>query len=288
MKAFKYIKLGLLSLLAVVSLTSCLKEDPLFVDNGSSGIVELALPAKTTSTKYAVKSNTIALEDEIDLPVTINYTGANGTTEEVMVTLAIDEAATTEYINSLSDDSGISLLPSSYYEVPQSTVTIPRGGKTADFIITLKPGSFDLTKTYAIAVKIVSASSGTVSGNYGTGIFTLPVKSVWEGTYDYYVNNDYGTIDANIGEFSDTGIQLSTVGPNRVRVTGVWQTYSGWVEYQFNADNTSISSITAYSGSTLASKIDEITLIDPENGIFELKWTGLGRGVTEQWKRTGD
>lgn len=288
MKKIKYIKLRLVSLLAVISLTSCLKEDPIFVDNGSSGIVELALPAKTTSTKYAVKSNAIELEEEINLPVTVNYTGANGASEEITVTLAIDEAATTEYINGLSDDSGISLLPSAYYDVPQATITIPKGGKTADFIIKLRPNSFDLTKTYAIAVKIVSASGGTVSGNYGTGIFTLPVKSVWEGTYDYHVNNDYGTIDANVGEFSDTGIKLTTVGPNRVRVSGVWQTYSGWVEYQFNADNTSISSVTAFSGSILASKIDEIILIDPENGIFALKWTGLGRGVTEQWKRTGD
>jgi hypothetical protein len=151
---------------------SCLKEEGVFQENGSYGIVELVLPARTTSTPFSVKNTAIALQDEFILTITVNYTGVNGAPEDVQVTLAIDDVAVaTQYPN-----GSVEALPDNFYEIPASnTVTIPRGGKTATYAIKLKPNLFDPDKAYALGVKISRASVGAVSGNYSTGIYRLLV-----------------------------------------------------------------------------------------------------------------
>jgi hypothetical protein len=157
---------------------SCLKEEGVFKENGSYGIVELDLAARSTSTPYAIRNTTIEVEDEVDLIVKVNYTGVNGAPEDVQVTLVIDSVAVAiQYPN----NSTIA-VPDGAYELPASNViTIPKGEKTAAYTIKIKPRLFDLTKSYALGVKIASATAGTISGNYSTGIYTLPVKSPWEG-----------------------------------------------------------------------------------------------------------
>jgi hypothetical protein len=152
---------------------SCLNEEGVFQDNGSYGIVELTLPARTTSTSFSVKSTTIEVQDEFILTVTVNYTGVNGAPEDVRVTLAIEDAAVaTQY-----PTGSVTALPDSFYELPASNVvTILKGGKTATYDIKLKPRLFDLTKSYALGVKIAGATVGTISGNYSTGIYLLRIK----------------------------------------------------------------------------------------------------------------
>jgi hypothetical protein len=170
----KQLKYYIIGVLALIGLSACLDEEGVFKENGSYGIVELALPARSTSTPYAVKTTTIAVEDIVELPVEINYTGVNGASQEVQVALAIDDATIAIY-----DKSGKTVaLPAGSYELPASnTVTIPKGQKTAVYIIKLKPKTFDLTQSYALGVKIVSASAGIVSGNYSTGIYKLTVQN---------------------------------------------------------------------------------------------------------------
>jgi hypothetical protein len=167
-------KYYIIAALALLSFSSCLNEDGVFEDNGAHSIVELVLPARSTSTPYAVKTITVSATAEVvELPVEINFTGVDGTPTDVQVTLAIDDAAVAIY-----DKTGKTIaLPASNYELPASNVvTIAKGQKHAIYTIKLKPQHFDATKTYALGVKIAGASAGTVSGNYSTGIYKLTVK----------------------------------------------------------------------------------------------------------------
>jgi hypothetical protein len=208
----------------------------------------------------------IEVEDAVELPVVVNYTGVNGAPQDVQVTLSLDDAIISTY------GGGLTILPAAYYELPASNVvTIPKGQKKATYTIKLKPKLFDLTKSYALGVKIVSVTAGTVSGNYSAGVYSIPVKSPWEGNYNvhykWYAGGGYGSEDE---EYDETEIPLTTAGPGVVeaKYVGVW--FGGWTRYTFYPDNT--VGIAAFSGSALATTVIESSA-DPDNLTFKVKWS---------------
>ncbi len=163
--------------------TGCTKEDSVFTDGGSSGIVELDLPARTTSTIYSFAAKAFDIKDEVDFPVTVNYTGVAGAPADVQVTLALDADAVVKYNAAASKNFESLTLSPALFSVPNYTVTIPKGQKKASFIIKLKTRNFDLKKLYAVGVSIKSVSSGIISGNYGTGIYQISAKNKYDGVY---------------------------------------------------------------------------------------------------------
>lgn len=280
----RYIQYYLLAAAITVGMSSCLEGDPVFEpDGGPAGIVELALPARTTSTPYAVKTVTLDVVDIQELPVVVNYTGVNGAPSDVQVTLAIDNEAVAAYGN------GTTALSAENYELPASaTVTIPKGEKTATYIIRLKPKTFDVTKSYALGIKIQNASAGTISGNYSTGIYNLPVKSPWQGTYDvhyrWFAGGGFGTADE---EYDETGVALTTAGPGIVEALYVGNWFSGWTHYTINTDNT--VDVESFSGGVLATTIIE-SEADWDNLTFRVRYSFLSGGyeLEETYVRTGD
>lgn len=280
----------LVTLLSVFN--SCLKDDSAILKPElSPSVVEFKDIVGPTSAVLApyrlyVPSTLDPEVDEITINAIVNYAGPTTAPADIVVNLATDPVAVTKY--NTSESTNYSHLPQAAFEFP-SSVTIKAGTREVVVPIKLKIDQFDQSKENVVALKIASASNTTVSGNFGTVIYSLPVKSIWEGTYRYTIINDYGTIDANIGgTFVEEDVALSTVGPNRLNMQYLWRTYSGYTQYQFNGDNTSITKIIAFSGSERATTIDKIVIVDPENRIFEVWWTGIGRGVKERFERTGD
>lgn len=271
--------------LVLLGLSSCLDEEGVFKEDGSNSIVELTLPARTTSTPYAVKSTTLELVDEFTLPVEINFTGVNGAPSDVQVTLAIDDNIVSAY-----DTSGATLaLPTANYELPTSnTVTIAKGEKKATFNIKLKPRSFNPTKSYALGIKIVGTSVGTISGNYSAGVYILPVKSPWQGTYNVHRKWLYrGGVET--GEVSDkTGVKLTTVAPGVVQTTPLGGLYSGYSNYTHQLDGT--ISVYAYSGGGLAVEVFNSSY-DLENLTFQVEYSFISPTryrIIETYTKTGD
>jgi hypothetical protein len=280
----KYFKYYALALLAITSLSSCLDEEPPFErDGGPAGIVELSLAARTSSTPYAVRTTTIEVEDSFDVPVIINYTGAKGAPKDVQVTIAIDDAIVAAGSTSVA-------LPAAFYELPASNVvTIPKGEKTATYTIKVKPKLFDLTKSYALGVKIAGTTSGTISGNYSAGVYSLPVKSPWQGTYDvhyhWYVGGGAGTEDE---EYDETGIKLSTAGPGIVEAMYVGQWFSGYTRYTHKPDGS--LDVLVYSGSNRATGIVSSSY-DLDARTFRVRYWFIAPTsyeLEEVYVRTGD
>ncbi|MGM9475630.1 DUF1735 domain-containing protein [Pedobacter sp. GSP4] len=176
MKNYRKIYFALLAF--SIGFSSCTKENGIYTENGSTGIVELAdLPSRTSSTAYSVVTKSFDAAASIDFPVTVNYTGVDGAPEDVSVVLAFDDVA----VSTMS--STYTVLPSTLYTVPNYTVTIPKGSKTATFHITLNTAAFHFSKTYALGIKIKSSSAGTISSNYGTGVFVIVAKNKYDGVY---------------------------------------------------------------------------------------------------------
>jgi hypothetical protein len=212
----------------------------------------------------------------------VNYAGTDVAPEDITVELAADPSIITTY-NSKVAGAAYAPLTTGLYSFP-ATVTIPKGQRQAKFTVTVKPSAFDASKENALALRITSASKGTVSGNFGAVIFSMPLESIWQGTYHVYINNNYGQIDANIGNFDEADVALETVGPNKLQVQYIARTYSGNVQYQFSGDNSTITSVKAFNGATnYVTSIQSIDVIDAANGIFELHWTFANRGIVERW-----
>ncbi|MDR3137270.1 MAG: DUF1735 domain-containing protein [Tannerellaceae bacterium] len=157
-------------LLGVIVLSGCLSEEPPFKDNGSSGIVELNLAARTSATTYAIRKVSWGEEESIVIPVEVNYTGAAGAPAEIEVKLSLANDAVAEFVAA----QGYTLLPAASYEVPEVvSVRIAKGEKKAEYRIEVEKGLLESGVQYAIGVKIVSSSGGTVSGNYSTGVYVI-------------------------------------------------------------------------------------------------------------------
>ncbi|QBR13389.1 DUF1735 domain-containing protein [Sphingobacterium sp. CZ-2] len=282
----------ILGVIGMFSLTSCLKdENVLSPENGNKkNIVEfynVTSPVSPGTAPYIMYvPTTLESVPEAEFEIAISYSGVEeGAPQDIVVNLEPTGDIVTTYNAKMG--TKYNQLPTNLFEFP-SSVTIKQGEKRAYAKVKVKPSLMDQSKSNVIGVKITSASHGIISGNFSSVIYSLPIKSIWDGTYTVSVSNDYGTIDANVGTFTEPGVRLSTVGPNLLRIGALWYTYSGYTEYQFNANNTSITGITAFSGSLRPATIDKIVLVDPVNKIFEVHWTAIGRGVKERYVRTGD
>jgi hypothetical protein len=282
---FKYFKYSAAVILSAFGFSSCLDDEGVYKDNGSSGIVELTLPARTTSTPFAVKTTTIEVEDIIELPVEVNYTGVNPAPEDIEIELAIVDEAIEIY-----DPSGTTFaLPASNYELPASNVIIiPKGQKKAVYTIKLKPKTFDLTKSYALAVKIVRASLGVISSNYSTGIYNLPVKSPWEGTYTvnyrWYRGGGAGTSDET---YTETDVTLTTQGPGILRADYVGYWFGGYTQYTIYPDAVDVL---VFSGSVRTTGIIE-SEVDTDRLVFRVRYWFIAPTsyeLEETYTRTGD
>jgi hypothetical protein len=287
----KYVYTLLLSLPLLSG--SCLKEEGVFKENGSSGIVELALAARSTSTPYATKSVMIEAEEAATLPVTVNYTGVNGAPTDVQVTLAIDNAA----IDALYPDGSVLALPNDFYELPTSNVVaIPKGEKTATYAIKIKSNRFDLTKSYALGVKIAAASAGTISGNYSTGVYLLPVKSRWEGTYrvtyEWLQVGEFSAIFSESGySFEKTDVKLTTVGPETLEAQGLGGMFGGYTRYTFYAASGSVG-VAASSGADLRVSVVSSQADIADFTMFKVRYKVLLSAgdleLVETYMRIGD
>lgn len=289
----KKYSLLILAFSTAFSLTSCLKdkniEDQKYGMAGVEDIqlVEFGFKGSTTSPAGAIypvfTPTTLESVPSVKFTVPVNYAGADVAPQDITLEIAVDPTLVTTY--NAEQGSAYNALAANAYTIP-ATVVIPKGQRTATFEVTVRPTVFDASKENVLPIYIKSSSLGTISGNYGKAILSLPVKSIWEGTYTSVTQNNYGTLDANIGTapYTQKDVVLTTVGPNRVRTQYVAQTYSGYTEYQFSGDNTTITKVNAFSGSLRATSIDQIVEIDPGK-VFEIRWTFLGRGIRERYVR---
>ncbi|HMR91286.1 MAG TPA: DUF1735 domain-containing protein [Chitinophagaceae bacterium] len=288
----KLINTPILFLLLGTALTSCLKDDKYALDpSGSNNVVEflnVTAPVTGYNDPYVVYvPTTLEAVPEAEFTIGINYAGPEDVAP-VDITVQLAEAPEAVTDNNTKKGTTYVHPASSSFQFP-ATATIKKGEKTALIVVKVQPLELDASVSNAIGLKITSTTRGEVSGNVGKVIYSIPIKSIWQGTYDYQVINDYGTIDANIGgQWNESGVRLETVGPNKLRMTYLWRTYSGYCDYQFNGDNTDLTDIFPFSGTPRVAVIDDVVEVDAVNRIFEVHWTGIGRGVKERFVRTGD
>lgn len=154
-----------------VGLTSCLKDDEHFVDFASAGYVaEIPYVANRSILKtIAVPATSTSLV----APVDINIASPNPPSQDVPVTVAIDQAALTAY--NTANKTSYTIPPAAAFQLTNPMVTVTAGQRIAtvnvNFVGTQVPATGG---PYAIPLSITTVPSNVViSANYHTQILVI-------------------------------------------------------------------------------------------------------------------
>lgn len=177
-------------ILAGSTLTSCLKDDSLVLNpEKTNNVIEFANPTQIVdvTATYKMYSFQYDLAPEVTLPITVQYAGAeSGAPQDITVKIA---PGTEEQVDTYNEeghqDVELSYMPASNYTLSTTEVVIKQGQKQATFNVVFKPTLFDFNKSLALPLTIASASSGVVSGNFGTILLNVGAKNKWDGSYKF-------------------------------------------------------------------------------------------------------
>ena len=171
-------------LLVAVGVSSCLRDKDAVLDpKNTDNVIELYNVGHIESpgtSPIALYINSFDVAPEVGFDLIVSYSGAKTAPENITVNLQVDPEVLTTYNN--INKTTFTLLPSDMFSMPLS-VTIPKGEQRAIVSLKLKTNKFDFSKTYAIPVKIVSASYGIISGNFGKAVYRVGAKNKYDGVY---------------------------------------------------------------------------------------------------------
>ncbi len=211
-----------LLLAGVVGFSSCVKEDQTLDPKDSTNVIEIfnevpdIIASPTTST-YPLYINTFDAKPGVlqDFSIVVNYTGSGGAPQDISVALELAPDAIVTY----NDENGehFVALPPSLYTADNWNLTIPKGQKKATMNLKLKTAEFDFSLQYVLAVRIKSASTGTISKNYGTMLFSINAKNKYDGIYLMEATSPMVDVtNASLTGWYPISMQLITYSSNSV------------------------------------------------------------------------
>lgn len=263
---------------AALTLTSCLDEDPLFDPDKTNGVIEIVeqAPLVGVGSIYPLNRLTFEAVPEDQIEVIVQYSGAHDAPEDIDVTVEVSPSD----IEAYNEDQGLSggdeyvLLDASKYAFPGGgnsvTVTIPKGEKRASIMMTVKPDQFGFDANYALPLKISSASSGVVSGNFGHMIYAVIPNNQWAGDWT-------NTYTGSLGAGTNT-VHMSTVG-EFTTTSNLIGIYSNQTIIEVDPVN-NYASVISVSGLGNATNYPE-NYWDPETKTIYVKYTVGVRTMTQ-------
>ncbi len=267
----KYIYRTLSFMLAVSFLTSCLKDDSLVLDpEKGHNVIEFANPAQISviGSIYPLYTISFDLAPEVTVPVTVSYSGPEtGAPEDITVNIGPGDAAEVDAYNEEQDEH-FTYMPASNYAFQATSAVIKKGQTKGVVNITFKLGQFNLAQSLVLPLKITSASSGIVSGNFNTILLNVGAKNMYEGVYKH-------TYTSALGNGSNE-VTLVTSGANTVYlVPGLLGVYSN---AQTLVIDPATNKVTVVMTTLLPIATDPISSYDPETKTFRIKYTSNGGG----------
>ena len=241
MKMKNFINKTLTVLVATAFLSSCLKDDSVVLDpTKGTNVIEFEntsdIARHGSSIPLYIHSYPISATPTT-LKVTVNYSGpASGAPEDINVKVALgDVASITKY--NLEQKTSFILLDPTSYSLGNLDLTIAKGQKKASFEVKFKTDKFDLTKATVLPLKIVSASSGTVSGNFDVILLNVGAKNAYDGIWQYTTS-----ATTSYQPNKNKEVSLITVDATSVKLSpGLLGTYSNAVSYDINPTTNAIT-----------------------------------------------
>ena len=158
---------------------------------------------------------TFPVEEDYDYFV-LNISGGK-TTSDVTVNLVIDNTQITEF--NAANGTAYLPLPSANYVMPLS-ITYPAGTDFLPVKIKLKKGGLDVTKAYALGIKITGTSDPAIalSSNANKRLISFLIKNKYDGIYQLkgYHNRGANGSPPNYTFPFTTEVEMWTTGPSSV------------------------------------------------------------------------
>jgi len=107
----------------------------------------------------------------ITVPLSINLPKAKES--DITITLGIDQSAFDSYNADTAHHTKYTLMPTTYYNLPSSTITIPAGKKDTTILLTFYPEKIDLSAGYLLPLTITSATNAEVNESLSTIYFHI-------------------------------------------------------------------------------------------------------------------
>lgn len=211
----------LLSLLLSFSFVSCL-EDKGFKNGEYQTINANVLGQEWISIPLAARQpNALGVESKTGFQAVplfpVSYDFADPAPQDITITLAVNNSLVAQQAPTAV------VLPSSSYNVPSTTITIPAGKRVSDyFTINMNTSTLDPSKSYAIGFSITGVSKAGVGipSNMKDVVFVFTIKNKYDGIYTFIGKYDHPA-DRDPAWRRDEwtyayDVQLRTTGPNSV------------------------------------------------------------------------
>lgn len=214
-----FIKISAAALL-IVALTGCLKDKPFLDPNDTENVIEFANIANLispTTSKYPLLGVNVVMDPAGTLNAVVSYSGAHDAPQDINVEVAVADPGIVAAYN-LQNARTYAVLPTNLYTLPQTSVTIKKGTRQTNFPINFVNADQLFNKNYVLALTIKSASTGKISGNFGTMLYLLTGINRYDGIYT--LKFKFGPNDRNYDQAATTwfysDVHLFTTGTNTV------------------------------------------------------------------------
>jgi len=271
----KIVKYAAPVLILPLLFASCLKDTEWIGPNADGNVANIiefgnltepSSPRTSSIPKYALD-----MVGGAPTALKIKCVGAEPAREDIQVTIAVDNTLINEYNTENSET--LVPYPTSQYTISTMDAVIKKGEREVTIPIDLKPDQFVYNADYALGLRIASASSGTISGNFGKVVLGLLGRNPYDGVYDY----EASAATALQPEKKGVG-NLVTTSPNTVRLlasngAGLLLTYINEVTYTVDP---ATNQVTVNMTTLLPIATDPSSHYDPATKTFHLKWTSNG------------
>ena len=230
-----------------MGLSSCLKDDDYALDpEGVKNVVEFldpSVPASPAGAIYPAYSTSYTLSPSAVYEIQVSYSGPeDAAPQNINIELGVDPIALEEYNTQMTQGlygeaplggTVYELMPDELYDIASQSVTIPKGQKKATVSITVFPEQFDFSKNYAIPLRIVSASHGTLSAHFSVALLKIGVRNIYDGIYEIVggsiTRNSATGPDLSLGGNYVEGltVDLITLSSNSLAFEPLWKDGSG-------------------------------------------------------------
>ena len=285
-----------LSLVTTLALTSCLKDTSIVGPDAPGAIknvIEFQNPSFIESgptSKFPMYVMSYEIVPSAQLTLEVNYAGVNAAPQDIAVKVKLDNSIVDQYnkqYENNEDYEPFEHLPTNVYSVGATDVVIKKGERTAKIVIDLKPEMFDFDHAYALGFAIESASTGTISENFGKIVLNIGAKNPWDGLYSYRTS----ATTSLVPNANKVDVPLITVSANRVK-TNLLYTYSNMIHYIIDPATNKVTVFDVFSSSGAPNSIgvpitDPISAYDPVNKVIHVKWTAGSRSFEEWYTYTG-
>jgi hypothetical protein len=226
------LKISAVALSAIVA-TGCLDDDKYALDPSTTkNVIEFTdpnVPVSPAGSIYSAWLRAFPVDqgDQV-FEQEISFSGPNSNSSAINLEVEVDVFALEQY--NLHQEIGLfggdplegksyELLPASHYAIEDLSITIPKGSTKGYLTITVHPTMFDLTKSYALPLRIKTTSKGVLSAHFSAGIFPVVIKNKFDWAFETKVGQQgwggFGLQDGGpLLTYPSPGMGFATTGPN--------------------------------------------------------------------------